>query len=146
VGVGVVKLATMQHLSDCDGIAIFRISTKNCPIWPKSYQHSMQFDLLPPSSKFRLTWMGGVQPSQRPQKLHIGCGSSPHSAIYCTSPSTHPMLPHDHAPRVPFPSPPSCKKTGGSNNAGVVVSQRLYLGGGPHLTVPSTFGLSDIYS
>jgi hypothetical protein len=29
VGVGVVELTIMQHPSDCDGIAIFRISTKS---------------------------------------------------------------------------------------------------------------------
>jgi hypothetical protein len=53
VGVGVVELAIMQHPSNCDGIAIFRISTNNCAIWPNSYQHPMKCDLFPTSSKFR---------------------------------------------------------------------------------------------
>jgi hypothetical protein len=88
VGVAVVKLDVMQHLSACDGIAIFRISTNNCAIWPDSNKTPMQVDLFPTSSKFRLTWVG-VQSSQRHQKLHIGWTSSPHSAISCTSPSTN---------------------------------------------------------
>jgi hypothetical protein len=42
VGVGVVvvaKFAIMQHLSHCDGNAMFRISSNNYRIWPNSYQN-----------------------------------------------------------------------------------------------------------
>jgi hypothetical protein len=41
-----------QTCSDCDGIAILRIFTKHCTIWPKSYHNPMQFDLCP-------TYLGG---------------------------------------------------------------------------------------
>jgi hypothetical protein len=100
VGIGVGKLAITQHPSDCDGSAIFRNSTTNLAIWPNSYQNPMQFDLFPTSSKFRLTWVG-LQSVQRPQKLHIGWGSSPHSAInpHCglicgLTASINPLLAH----------------------------------------------------
>jgi hypothetical protein len=76
-------LATMSA-----GIAIFRFSTKSCAIWPNFYQHPMQFNLFPTSAKFRLTWVG-VKSLQCPQKLRIGWGSSPYSAICCRGSSTH---------------------------------------------------------
>jgi hypothetical protein len=42
----------MQHFSDCDGNAIFRISSNNLSIWTNSYQNPTQFDLFQNSSKF----------------------------------------------------------------------------------------------
>jgi hypothetical protein len=48
----------MQHFSDCDGSAIFRISSNNLSIWTNPYQHPMQFDLFQTSSKFWPTWVG----------------------------------------------------------------------------------------
>jgi hypothetical protein len=52
VGVGAVKFAIMQHLSDCDGSAIYRISTITCSIWPIFYRNPMQFELFQTISKF----------------------------------------------------------------------------------------------
>jgi hypothetical protein len=64
-------LYIIQHLSDCDGIAMFRISSNNCRIWPKFYKSPMQFDLFRTNSKYVLTWVE-VQSSHCLQKLHIG--------------------------------------------------------------------------
>jgi hypothetical protein len=47
----------MQHFSDCDGSAIYRISPNNLSIWTKSFQNPMQFDLFQTSSKFWFTWV-----------------------------------------------------------------------------------------
>jgi hypothetical protein len=47
-----LKIATMQHLSYCDGSAIFRISSKNLPIYTNSYQNPMQFELFQTRSTF----------------------------------------------------------------------------------------------
>jgi hypothetical protein len=51
-------VAIMQHFSDCDGSAIFRISSTQIAICTNSYQHRMQFDLFQTSSKFWLTCVG----------------------------------------------------------------------------------------
>jgi hypothetical protein len=48
----------MQHFSDCDGRAIFRVSSKNRFICPNSYQNRMECDLLRTSSKCWLIWVG----------------------------------------------------------------------------------------
>jgi hypothetical protein len=45
----------MQHLSDCDGSAIFRISSKQIANCTNSYQDRMQFDLFRTSSKLLRT-------------------------------------------------------------------------------------------
>jgi hypothetical protein len=45
-------LAIMQHFSDCDGSAIFRISSKKGANRTNSYQHRMQIDMFQTSSKF----------------------------------------------------------------------------------------------
>jgi hypothetical protein len=50
----------MQHFSDCDGSAMFRVSSKQIAIWTTSYQNPEQFDLVQTSSKFEvLTHLGG---------------------------------------------------------------------------------------
>jgi hypothetical protein len=50
--------AIMQHFSDCDGSAIFGISSKNTAISTNTYQHRMLFDLFRTSSMFSLIWVG----------------------------------------------------------------------------------------
>jgi hypothetical protein len=50
--------AIMHHFSDCDGSAIFGISSINLSIWTNSYQHRMEFDLFTACSKFWHTWVG----------------------------------------------------------------------------------------
>jgi hypothetical protein len=59
----------MQHFSDCNGSAIFRISSKQVVICTNSYQHRMQFDLFRTSSKLWRTWVG-VQSLQSLHYLH----------------------------------------------------------------------------
>jgi hypothetical protein len=52
--------AIMQHVSDCDGNAIFGISSKQNTIRTNSYQNRTQFDFVQTSSKFEvLTYLGG---------------------------------------------------------------------------------------
>jgi hypothetical protein len=53
-----VCITIIQHFSDCDRSAIFRISSKEIAIWNNSYQHPMQLDLFQTSSKLWLTWAG----------------------------------------------------------------------------------------
>jgi hypothetical protein len=48
----------MQHFSDCDGNAIFRISLKKKRNLDLFLSNRMQFDPHQTSSKFRLTWVG----------------------------------------------------------------------------------------
>jgi hypothetical protein len=48
----------VQHFSDCDGSAIFRISSNKVAVWNNSYQNPMQLDRFQTSSKFWLTWVG----------------------------------------------------------------------------------------
>jgi hypothetical protein len=51
--------AIMQHVSDCDGNAIFGISSKQNTIRTNSYQNRTQFDFVQTSSKFEiLTYLG----------------------------------------------------------------------------------------
>jgi hypothetical protein len=50
----------MLHLSDCDGSAIFRISSNKVAIWTDSLQNRMEFDIVQTSSKlYVLTYLGG---------------------------------------------------------------------------------------
>jgi hypothetical protein len=49
----------MQYFSDCDGSAIFRISSNNVAIWTNSFHNPMHFDVFWTSSTFSLSWVGG---------------------------------------------------------------------------------------
>jgi hypothetical protein len=46
----------MQHFSDCDGSAIFRVSSNNCRIWPNSRLNPMQFDVRQVRSFYLFWW------------------------------------------------------------------------------------------
>jgi hypothetical protein len=71
------------------GIAIFRFSIKDCAIWCNFNQNPMQFDQLEVS-----TYLSGGPVLTVPSKLHIGWGSSPHSArLICgLTASINPLL------------------------------------------------------
>jgi hypothetical protein len=53
-----VFFAIMQHFSDCDGSAMFRISSNKHTKCNNSYQHQTLFDMFQTSSKFWFTWVG----------------------------------------------------------------------------------------
>jgi hypothetical protein len=62
--------AIMQHFSDCDGGAIFRISSNKFVICTKSYQNRRRFDLFRTSSKF---WRTDTNKKKGGGRMSSGC-------------------------------------------------------------------------
>jgi hypothetical protein len=60
----------MQHFADCDGSAIFRISSKQIAIRTHSYQTRMDFDLFSTCPKFSTKNISATKTNAKvPEKL-----------------------------------------------------------------------------